>query len=90
MKGKIYTIDRNVLATTDGAGNDTFQVLFTEEGRGYEFVMDLHRDHEEPFLVGFYALPELEVIDDPQGGPQTVLTGFTERRVLDDESMPCD
>lgn len=46
----------NVMITTDGAGNDTFQVLAFLKF-GYEIVAEFSYEHQGAYLTGFYRKP---------------------------------
>jgi len=77
--GEFLTFDENIVASTDGAGNDTFQVLFLDS-YGVEIVLDLHYDHELGHLAGHWS--------EPVWYGETHLDGFDDRHDVAEE-MNC-
>lgn len=83
---RTYEFAQNTVFTTDGAGNDTAQVLYLDRN---EIVPVLHfyYDHEEGFLRGHYALPNYKTIS-RDGSSFELIEGFGDSTSLS-ESMEC-
>ncbi len=77
--GRFLTFDENIVATTDGFGNDTFQVLFVDS-YGIELVVNLHYDHELGHLAGHW--------EEPQWWDDRYLSDFGDRHHVAEE-MNC-
>jgi len=85
--GRTHVIDKSVFAVTDGFGNDTYQVMEVTD-YGLREVTNLHYDHEEGWLRGYYALPRYAVTNGA-GGPREMIEGFGQRTDLPDFAMEC-
>ena len=83
---RTYELSKNTIFTTDGAGNDTAQVLYLD---GNEIVPVLHfyYDHEEGFLRGHYALPNYKTFE-RDGSSFELIHGFGDSTSLT-EAMNC-
>ena len=82
--GEIHVINQNVLVSTDGAGNDRYQVL-DQGGSGFSIAIDLYYDHEQGFLDGYYALPEYRTL--PWG--ETYFEGLSDHLEIFGEALNC-
>ncbi len=71
---RTYVFSQNTIFTTDGAGNDTAQVLYLD-GNEILPVLHFHYDHEEGFLSGHYALPNYKSVE-RNGDTFELVNGF--------------
>jgi hypothetical protein len=85
---EIVELAQNTLFTTDGAGNDTFQVLYLD-GNEIVPVVHMYYDHEQGWLDGYYALPEIKTGTRNDGSIWANVVGFGENIAFEGESMNC-
>ena len=72
---RVYELSANTVFTTDGAGNDTFQVLYLDRNDIVPVVHLLY-DHEEGFLRGHYSLPNFKTINRSGQASFEIIEGF--------------
>ena len=85
--GRTHVIDKSVFGVTDGFGNDTYQVMEVTP-YGLREVTNLHYDHEEGWLRGYYALPQYTMTQTADG-PRELIEGFGPRVDLPGHAMEC-
>jgi hypothetical protein len=80
VDGETHVFNKNVLISTDGAGNYDFQLLYLSGFEAWSFPLSFHTDHETLEFHGYYALPIFST--HPMADPGTI-NDFGNRVIVD-------
>jgi len=77
----------NLIATTDGAGNDSFQVLALGAG-GFEIVAEMTYEHEGGYIAGYFKEPIRRQYPLCEYGESCKpIVGFQDKKVILDQAQ---